>query len=203
MKLISFEKRDFYTILTHKINQIYELLHLNQVFFAERCIFAFRNVLYVFKQSFQKMKKVIFYCLFLVMIGASCRNSFEVEPSNFSVQQLLGTWKMTRYQDLTTQEDIGQPTDPHLGEMRIHFNADGTAGTKLNCNSGGCNYSLEGNRITLSPTLMTQIGCNPAWCDLFFKVFENPNNAPFVTVNGLTLTLISENQKRKVTMTKL
>ncbi len=149
------------------------------------------------------MKKLIFYCFFLGMIGVSCRNEFEVEPSNTSLEQLLGRWKLTRYQDLNTQEDIGQPSDPLLGEMWIHFNEDGTAGSKLNCNGGGCNYSLNGNRITLSPTIMTQVGCNSDWVDLFFKVFENPDNAPFVTVNGLTLTLISENQKRKVTMMKL
>jgi heat shock protein HslJ len=148
------------------------------------------------------MKKGLFFCLFLGITLISCRNAFEVEPSTVSVDALLGSWKMVRYQDLETNVDVNQPSDPLLGELRMNFNADGTAGGRINCNSMGFEYSLQTNRITLISGFTTNINCDESWVDHFFKVYENPTNAPFVSVNGLTLTLTSENRKRKVTMTR-
>jgi heat shock protein HslJ len=147
-----------------------------------------------------EMKKAIFFCLLLGMTTLSCRNEFEVEPSLVSVDALLGTWKMTRYQDLETNVDVNQPSDPLLGELRITFNADGMGGGRINCNSMGFEYRLERSQLTIINAITTNINCDESWVGNFFKLYDNPTNAPFVRVSGATLTLTSENQKRKVTM---
>ena len=56
--------------------------------------------------------------------------------------------------------------------------------------------------MTLTKGITTDVGCNETWAENFYKVFENPTNAPHVHVNGTVLTLTSADFKRKVTMNK-
>jgi heat shock protein HslJ len=149
------------------------------------------------------MKKSILFTALLSIAALSCsKKEFSLEPTVASTNEVLGRWKLTRYEDLATGEELTQPDVKKFGEMTITFKADNTAGGRINCNGRGFLYSISEGKMSLTKGITTEIGCDESWANNFYKVFENPDNSPHISVNGANLTLISANLKRKVTMEK-
>ena len=148
------------------------------------------------------MKKLLLFLTLLVVTTTACKKEFSVEPANVTVNDVLGTWKLTRYQDLATKEEATQPDIKKFGEMTITFRADGTASGRINCNDRAFDFTIQNSQMTLVKGGTTKVYCDETWANNFYKVFENPTNAPRVRVSGTVLTLISADFKRKVTMNK-
>ncbi len=149
------------------------------------------------------MRKLLLFLTLLVVTATACKKAFSVEPANVSVNGVLGTWKLTRYQDLTTKEEATQPDIKKFGEMTITFRADGTASGRINCNDRAFDFTIQNSQMTLVKGITTKVGCDETWPENFYKVFENPTNMPHIRVDGTILTLTSADLKRKVTMNKL
>lgn len=148
------------------------------------------------------MKKLLLLLAILSITAMACQKDFSVEPANVSVNDLVGRWKLARYQDLATKEDATQPDIKKFGEMTITFRSDETAGGRINCNSREFDFTIQNSQMTLTKGGTTKVGCDETWAENFYKVFENPTNTPHIRVNGTVLTLTSTDFKRKVTMDK-
>jgi heat shock protein HslJ len=149
------------------------------------------------------MKLSISLIAFLSIVVLSCsKKEFGLEPTVVSTNEVLGKWKLTRYEDLATGEDLTQPDVQKFGVMTMTFKADNTAGGRINCNGRSFLYSISEGKMSLTKGITTEIGCDESWANNFYKVFENPDNLPHISLNGAVLTLISSNLKRKVTMEK-
>jgi heat shock protein HslJ len=150
------------------------------------------------------MKKSLLLIALLSMTILSCsKKEFTVEPTVVSINEVLGKWKLVRYEDLATCEDLTQPDAKKYGEMTMTFKADSTARGLINCNGRLFLYLISEGKMSLSKQATTDVGCDESWANNFYKVFESPDNSPHISVNGTVLTLVSENLKRKVTMNKL
>jgi heat shock protein HslJ len=154
-------------------------------------------------QNHAKVKKTFLLIALLSMTILSCsKKEFTVEPTVVSISEVLGKWKLVRYEDLTTGEDQTQPEVKIYGEMTMTFKADSTAIGRINCNSHFNTFSIQGGKLILKGGGATLVGCDESWAENFFKVLRNPDNSPNISVNGAVLTLVSANLKRKVTMNK-
>jgi heat shock protein HslJ len=149
------------------------------------------------------MKLPISLIAFLSIVVLSCsKKEFALEPTVVSTNEVLGKWKLTRYEDLATGEDLTQPDVKIYGEMTMTFKADSTALVRINCNNHFGSFSIQDGKLNLKKGGATLVGCDESWARNFYKVFENPDNLPHISLNGAVLTLISSNLKRKVTMEK-
>jgi META domain len=150
------------------------------------------------------MKLPISLIAFLSIAVLSCsKKEFALEPTVVSANEVLGKWKLTRYEDLATCEDLTQPDVKKYGEMTMTFKADSTARGLINCNGRSFLYSISEGKMSLTKDATTDVGCDESWANNFYKVFEKPDNSPHISVNGTVLTLVSANLKRKITMHKL
>ncbi len=151
------------------------------------------------------MKKLVLYAMLFAYCLIACKKetTFTADANVTSVSQLMGTWQMTRYQDLETKEDMSQPDVNIFGTFKLTFSSDSTAQGRTPYNSLYLSYRINVNKLMVINAATSLVGCNETWTDKFYNIFKNPSNSPYLTVNENTLTLVSENLKRKVTMTKI
>ncbi|MGB3906981.1 MAG: META domain-containing protein [Methanomethylovorans sp.] len=66
---------------------------------------------------------------------------------------------------LIGDEDINLPSISDPQRYTITFSKDGTYGIKADCNNGGGEYALEGDRLTIEPGFATLVYCGPESLD--------------------------------------
>lgn len=77
----------------------------------------------------------------------------------------------------------------------IEFKPEGGLGVKADCNGGGANYEMSGNKLTISSVISTQIFCGErSHAARFVSGLEN---AQSFSVEGNTLTIKSGNDTMK------
>jgi heat shock protein HslJ len=130
------------------------------------------------------MKKLRLLIVFLSIAFLSCsKKEFKLESTVVSTNEVLGKWKLVRYEDLETGEDLTQPDVKIYGEMTITFKADSTASGRINCNSFFNTFSIQDGKLSVKNGGQTLVGCDESWALNFYKVFEKPDNSPHISVN--------------------
>ncbi len=148
--------------------------------------------------------KIMFCALFVGLMLLSCRKEFDVTPSNLTTNDIVGEWKITRYEDLDTKEDANPANHLMFGELFVTFSPTSASFGNASCGTQSFEYSLAGGHIRLTQNFIAINSCMDTGDSFhFYKVFRKPDNNPFINRNAATLTMISDNRKRKITMTKM
>jgi heat shock protein HslJ len=149
-----------------------------------------------------KMKKIAFF-LFILGIFACKKETFTVNSSTITHNDILGKWEMIRYQDLDTNDDrLIKTGDPILGTMIVEFKADSTIGGKENCNTIQGNFLIMNQKIKIFNVGKTKVGCAQDWVKLFYTPFDQAETA-FINKSDGVITFISSSGFIKVTMKKI
>ena len=77
------------------------------------------------------------------------------------------TWRL---ESMQTEGGTFRPEDP--GQFTVEFNADGTVGVRADCNQCGGSYTLNGDRLTVSPLTCTLIACPTSRGQQFAALLE-------------------------------
>jgi hypothetical protein len=141
----------------------------------------------------------------LLIIGLySCKKeTFTVNDSTITHNDILGKWEMIRYQDLDTNDDrLIKTGDPILGMMIVEFKADSTIAGKENCNTIQGNFLITNQKIKIFNVGKTKVNCSQDWVKLFYKPFDQ-NETAFINKSDGIITFISSSGFIKVTLKKI
>jgi heat shock protein HslJ len=148
------------------------------------------------------MKNLITLLLIIGFIACK-KETFTVNTSTITHNDILGKWEMIRYQDLDTNDDrLIKTGDPILGTMIVEFKADSTIVGRENCNSIKGNFLITNQKIKIFNIGSTLVGCSRDWVKLFYKPFDQAETA-FINKSDGVITFISSSGFIKVTMKKI
>ena len=87
-------------------------------------------------------------------------------------------WQWIGFQQSSSPENRTVVPDPE--NYTLAFFSDNTYYVKADCNSGGGNYILEGDSLSLDPPVMTLIACGPETLDNeYLSLLSNVSSAAF------------------------
>ena len=113
--------------------------------------------------------------------GVSSPESDEqpVNSDGISVENLTNIeWQWIGFQQSDSPENRTVVPDPE--NYTLAFFSDNTYYVKADCNSGGGNYILEGDSLSLDPPVMTLIACGPESLDNeYLSLLSNVSSAAF------------------------
>jgi heat shock protein HslJ len=129
--------------------------------------------------------------LLIVLLSSACGGSTS--------DALVGTWKLVSY------GEAANLTHPIPGvDTSIAFNADGSVGGDVGCNTLGGRYKVNGNKIVFSEMLSTAMGCEERLMNQESAVFGLLNGERTFTYeesNG-TLVILSLDEKHAIALQK-
>lgn len=100
------------------------------------------------------------------------------------------TWRWESSQNSRSKLTVDKPEN-----YWIEFQPDGGLGVKADCNGGGANYEMSGNKLTISSIISTQMFCGErSHAGRFVSGLEN---AQSFSVEANTLTIKSANDTMK------
>ena len=148
------------------------------------------------------MKNILTLLLILGM-SACKKETFTVNDSTITHNDILGKWEMMRYQDSGTNDDrLIQSGDPILGTMLVEFKADSTISGRENCNTIQGKFLITNQKIKIFNIGKTKVGCSQDWVKLFYKHFDQ-NETAFINKSDGIITFVSSSGFIKVTMKKV
>ena len=140
----------------------------------------------------------------VVLFSSGCAEQGDSSPESdeqvvnsdgISIENLTNIeWQWIGFQQSSSPENRTVVPDPE--NYTLAFFSDNTYYVKADCNSGGGNYILEGDSLSLDPPVMTLIACGPESLDSqYLSLLSNVSSA---TLENEQLVLHSGNTDQRM-----
>lgn len=120
--------------------------------------------------------------------GGTMKFSASVKEEKTGLEN--ATWRWQSSENSRNKLTVDKPEN-----YWIEFNSDGGLGVKADCNGGGANYETNGEKLTITSVISTQMFCGERSHDRRFV--RGLENAQSFSVEGNTLTIKSGNDTMK------
>ena len=120
--------------------------------------------------------------------GGTMKFSASLKEETTNLKNTM--WRWASAENSRNKLTIDKPEN-----YSIEFRTDGGLGVKADCNGGGANYETNGNKLTISSVISTQMFCGERSHDKRFV--RGLENAQSFQIEGNTLTIKSANDTMK------
>lgn len=137
--------------------------------------------------TFSKTMMYLVSALVLVVLAAGCSSAAQPEITGV-------TWRWT---SLEETEPASISVVPNPDQYTLTFEADGQIGLKLDCNSGGASYEMDGSNLTIQLGATTLAFCGEESLDMqFVALLEKVDS--FTIENGSLVLFYGQGAGRMV-----